>query len=245
MNHLREAILYYSIQSMGDWSKIAKAIHNKETFKTIEYPFPYITIIDKEYPEAFKKLRFPPWILFYQGNLSLLNQESIGIVGSRQCSNQALINTKRVVNHIKAKYCVVSGLAKGVDAMAHQCALDCYTIGIIGCGIDRIYPKCNESLFAQMKEKQLIVSEYPMGVPPYAKNFPWRNRLIAACSKALVVIEAKEKSGTMLTVNECLELSIPVYCLPTAFENREYLGCNSLIYNGAYILFDEKMLDDI
>ena len=181
MNHLREAILYYSIQSMGDWSKIAKAIHNKETFKTIEYPFPYITIIDKEYPEAFKKLRYPPWILFYQGNLSLLNQESIGIVGSRQCSKQALINTKRVVNHIKAKYCVVSGLAKGVDAMAHQCALDCYTIGIIGCGIDRIYPKCNESLFAQMKEKQLIVSEYPMGVPPYAKNFPWRNRLIAAC----------------------------------------------------------------
>ena len=66
MNHLREAILYYSIQSMGDWSKIAKAIHNKETFKTIEYPFPYITIIDKEYPEAFKKLRYPPWILFNQ-----------------------------------------------------------------------------------------------------------------------------------------------------------------------------------
>ena len=245
MNNLNKAILYYSIQYNGDWTKIAKAIKNKEPYKIYDYPFSYVTIVDEDYPSCFKKLRYPPWILFYIGNIQLLKQKCIGIVGARNCSHQALLNTQEVTNYLKNKYCIVSGLAKGIDAMAHTTAIHHQTIGIIGCGINRIYPKENIELFQMMKERQLIISEYPMNVAPLAKHFPWRNRLIAACVDALIVIEAKYKSGTMLTVNECLELSKPIYCLPTAFENKEFPGCNYLISNGANILYDIKELDDI
>lgn len=244
-SNLRSAILFYAIKYDGDWNKIGKAIQNKEYYRSMDYPYPFITVADENYPDAFRKLRYPPWIFFYQGNINLLNKECIGIVGSRKCSNQALNNTQKVVNEIKEKYCIVSGLAKGIDAMAHWSSIDQCTIGIIGCGIDKIYPKENDSLYKIMKKDHLIISEYPMGVRPLAYHFPWRNRLIAACSKALIVIEATIKSGTMLTVNECVELSVPVYCLPTAFENKDYLGCNYLISNGAMLLLSEKELKDI
>ena len=94
-----------------------------------------------------------------------------------------------------------------------------------------------------MYATQLVISEYPPGVAPYARNFPWRNRLIAALSESLIVIEATIKSGTMLTVNEMLELSKPVYCLPTAFNDVRYQGCNYLISQGANILSSEKELE--
>jgi DNA processing protein len=239
----REAILWYSIQYDGDWTKIGNAIKANETYSIIDYPYSYITILDKEYPESFKHLRYPPWILFYQGNLALLNKKGIGVVGARLCSNQALENTERIVSRLKYKYVIISGLAKGIDAMAHKCAFE--TIGILGCGIDRIYPKENEQLFLSMRKKGLILSEYPMHVKPYASHFPWRNRLIAALSQSLVVIESTYKSGTMLTVNECLELSKPIYCVPTAFSDKKYLGCNYLIRNGANILVDDFDVDCI
>lgn len=245
MKNLRYAILFYAIQYQGDWTRIAKAIKNKEPYTILNYPYAYVTIVDKQYPDCMKQLRYPPWILFYQGNLSLMEKKNIGIVGARYCSSQALKNTETIVNHIKEKYCIVSGLAKGIDAKAHFCSLDRQTIGVIGCGINKVYPKENAELFEIMKKKQLIISEYPMNVAPFSHHFPWRNRLIAAICCALVVIEAKEKSGTMLTVNECIELSKPVFCLPTAFENSSYRGCNVLISQGAHILIDENELNDI
>jgi ABC-type Fe3+ transport system substrate-binding protein len=119
------------------------------------------------------------------------------------------------------------------------------TIGVLGCGINVIYPKENAYLYERMKKSGLILSEYPMHVKPLAYHFPWRNRLIAALSDNLVVIEATYKSGTMITVNECLELSVPIYCVPTAFQNVKYQGCNYLINNGANILVDINDVDDI
>ena len=95
------------------------------------------------------------------------------------------------------------------------------TIGVLGCGINVIYPKENAFLFERIKKSGLIISEYPMHVKPLAYHFPWRNRLIAALSSNLVVIEATYKSGTMITVNECLELSVPIYCVPTAFSKMK------------------------
>lgn len=242
MKHLRERILWYAIKYQGDWTKIGNAIQRKESYEKITtYPYPYVTIADETYPKRLLRLRYPPWILFYQGNLKLLECDSIGVVGARKCSMQALYNTKDVVNRVKNKYCIVSGLAKGIDGMAHQSALDRATIGIIGCGIDQIYPKENIRLYQEMAKHHLIISEYPCKTPPLRHHFPWRNRLIAACSNLLIVIEAKKKSGTMLTVNECLELSVPVYCLPTDFSNEEYDGCNYLIENGAYLLSKDEL----
>ena len=245
METLNKAILWYAITYQGDWQKIGEAIKNKEPFQYIQVPCCYITIVDKEYPDLLKALRYPPWILFYKGNIQLLKHTYIGIVGSRKCSQQAIKNTEIVVNRIKKKYGIVSGLARGIDGMAHHCALDAKTIGILGCGIDQVYPKENKHLFYAMEKKQLILSEYPPGTPPLRHHFPWRNRLIAAFSQALIVIEANHKSGTMITVNDCLELSKPVYCLPTSFNQKEYQGCNYLIQNGANLVMDEKDLDDI
>lgn len=237
---MREAILYYALKYKGDWTKIAKAIQKKEPWFYIECKDRFITIVDDAYPKAFRTLRYPPWILFYQGNYSLIQTECIGIIGARFCSKEALDNTEEIVKTIRDKYTIVSGLAKGIDGCAHRMAK--HTIGIIGCGIERIYPKENEALFGYMREHQLILSEYPGYTAPLAKHFPWRNRLIAVLSRSLVVVEAKYHSGTMLTVNEALALSKPVYCLPTAYQNKEYPGCNYLISCGAQILLDAKEL---
>ena len=239
----REAILWYAIQYDGDWNKIGNAIKAHENYSIIAYPYPYLTIVDEMYPGAFKHLRYPPWIIFYQGNVCLLKEKGVGIVGARNCSVQALQNTDTIVQRLQSKYVIVSGLAIGIDARAHLNASK--TIGVLGCGINVIYPKENAFLFERMKKSGLIISEYPMHVKPLAYHFPWRNRLIAALSSNLVVIEATYKSGTMITVNECLELSVPIYCVPTAFQDEKYQGCNYLISNGANILVDIKDIDDI
>lgn len=237
---MREAILYYAFKYHGDWTKIAKAIQHKEAWFPIECKDKYVTIVDEYYPDAFRALRYPPWILFYKGDYSLIETRCIGVIGARICSKEALMNTERIVQVIRDECTVVSGLARGIDGCAHTYAKK--TIGIIGCGINRVYPKENTGLFQYMKEHQLVVSEYPDMTPPLARHFPWRNRLIAALSEPLVVIEAKYKSGTMLTVNEALALSKTIYCVPTAFQNTEYPGCNYLISCGAQILLEPQEL---
>ncbi len=136
----------------------------------------------------------------------------------------------------------MSGLARGIDGQAHRSALDQHTIAVIGCGLDVVYPKEHASLYAVMRKKQLIISEYPNGTKPYAYHFPWRNRIIAALSEAVIVVEARRRSGSLLTVNEALELDIPVYCVPHAYLDEAGTGCNLLISQGANILVDEDDL---
>ena len=243
--NLKEAILWYALQNRGEWKQIAQCLECHAPVQRIHYPDPYITIVDQEYPSCFRKLRYPPWILFYQGNLSYLQERGVAIIGSRDCTSAALTNTRIIANRLKQRYVILSGLAKGIDAMAHRCSLDHKTIGFIGCGLDWIYPKENAFLYEEMSRKHLIVSEYPLHTKPLAHHFPWRNRLIAAACEALIVIQAKCKSGTMHTVNECLELSKPVYCVPSAFEEKTFSGCNWLIQNGANIIVEESDLDEL
>lgn len=242
---LREAILWYALESQGEWQQIALRIKNKAPVQRVRYPGSFVTIVDPEYPSCFRQLRYPPWILFYEGDFSYLQKRGIAIIGSRNCTSSALNNTKIITDRLKKRYVIVSGLAKGIDSMAHRCSLDQKTIGFIGCGLDTIYPKENAFLYQEMSRRHLILSEYPMHTKPLAHHFPWRNRLIAASCDALIVIQAKCKSGTMHTVNECLELSKPVYCVPSAFEDKEHTGCNWLIQNGAYIIVEESDLDEL
>lgn len=240
--NFRQAILYYAIRYKGDWNRIAEALDKKEDYQILECPFAFVTIGEAEYPTCFLALECPPWILFYEGDLSLLREKIVAVIGARQCSEKGKENAVRITQCLKEKYTIVSGLAKGIDSVAHWSALDRKTIGIIGCGLDRVYPKENAALYAKMRSGHLIVTEYPPGTPPYAKNFPWRNRLIAAACHCVVVVEATLKSGTMLTVNECLALDREVYCVPTDFQELFYRGCNYLIANGAHILTG---LDDV
>lgn len=241
----RLAILFYSVLYGGDWESIASAIKNKEPYQILNCPFRFVTIGEKEYPACFYDLDCPPWIVFYIGNLSLIHERAVSVVGARECSEEGKINTCAVVNVLKRKYVIVSGLAKGIDSFAHEAALDQKTIGVLGCGIDVVYPKANAALFERMKKDHLILSEYPPGVKPYAKHFPWRNRLIASIGTCLIVIEAGMKSGTMLTVNECLDLGKDVYCLPKKFGEKKFPGCNYLIANGAQIVASIKDVEEI
>lgn len=241
----RNCILAYAIRYQGNWSKIAQAISTKESYKPIHTSDTYITILDDVYPDCLKELRFPPWILFYEGDIHLLNDEMVSIVGSRDCSRYGMDCTKDVIQHLPRSQTIVSGLAKGIDACAHHYALSYRhkTIGVIGCGLDIPYPKENIDLYKQLSKNHLIISEYPRGTPPRKENFPWRNRIIAALGKVLIVTEAKRHSGTLLTVNEALNLDRDIYCIPYPYDDLKGEGCNLLISQGAIILNDLTLLE--
>lgn len=239
---MREQILYYALKYRGDWNKIAKAMINQEIWLKAVYHGHYITIVDDEYPDKLKRLQYAPWILFYKGNLQLLNEESIAIVGGREHSKYGADMTVMVTEVLKQKYVIVSGLAKGIDAIAHHNALDHKTIAVLGCGIDRYYPIQNKELQKSIAKHHLLLSEYPDDVKPYPAHFPWRNRILAALSKGIVVIEAKVKSGTLKTIHYGLELNLPIYCIPHCFDNPLGRGNNVLIAQGAYILAEEEDL---
>lgn len=242
---MRELILYYALTYGGEWHKITNAIKKNEKWNFVSYQGNYITIEDRGYPEKLRRLACPPWILFYEGNIDLLQRRGCGIVGSRCASINGIRNCSEITKVLKEKYVIISGMAKGIDAQAHCCALNDKTIGVIGCGLDVVYPKENVVLYQQMRKNQLLISEYPYGCKPLAYHFPWRNRIIAALSEAIVVVEARKRSGSLLTVNEALELDIPVYCVPYAFLDEAGAGCNLLISQGANILCDREDLADI
>lgn len=242
---MRERILCYALRYHGEWNKIAKAIGRDEEWSPCACAYDFVTLGEPGYPKAFAALRFPPWIVFYRGDLSLLARSCVAVVGSRRASSEGIRACARTVEILSRRHVIVSGLAKGIDACAHRCALERGTIGVIGCGIDVVYPKENAALYARMARDHLIVSEYPPQTPPLAAHFPWRNRLIAAAGSALVVIEAVPRSGTMHTVSEALELSRPVYCLSRSFLERVYTGNALLIQQGAAIVLDEDDVKEI
>lgn len=239
---MREQILYYAVKYHGEWQRIAQAIAAMEAWERIAYDGAYITIVDENYPASLRLLHHAPWILFYEGDISIWNKEMVSIVGSRNPDSYGMSMCRHVSTLLKHRYVIVSGLAKGIDACAHMSSLDKATIAVIGCGLDVMYPKENTQLYEAIRKQHLILSEYPKGIKPLAHHFPWRNRIIAALGKAVVVIQAKKRSGTLLTVNEALELDVPVYCVPHTFNDSYGEGCNLLISQGANILVDD---DDI
>lgn len=234
-------LIAYAIKYQGAYDKIYQAIKNKEGiehYQNIEA----LTILDTNYPKSLLDLSNPPFVLFYKGDISLINKDIIGIVGSRLASEYGKKTTNYIVSRIQSKYVVVSGLAKGIDAMAHESSIkNGSTIGVLGCGINYIYPKSNENLYQIMKKDHLIISEYPDLVSPMKHHFPFRNRIISALAKKLIVIEAKNNSGTLITVNESLTLNRDIYVVPHNIDSENGSGCNKLIQEGANIL----LTDDI
>jgi len=237
----RQKLIAYAVKYSGDYNKIIKAINNNEKVSIDTSKYHAITILDDIYPDNLKELTSPPIVLFYKGNINLINNEIVGIVGSREISSYGTFVTTKIVNELKNKYTLVSGLALGVDACVHSNSLDKQTIGVIGCGIDYIYPKCNQYLYENMSKNHLIISEYPNATKPQKYYFPFRNRIISALSKFVIVTQAKEKSGTMYTVNEALDLCRDIYVVPYRINDSDGDGCNSLIQQGANIL----LLEDI
>ena len=192
---------------------------------------------DVLYPKRLKEIYLPPVVLFYKGRLELFNRLSIGIVGARnhtEYSKEAL--EYLLPDILERKVSIISGLARGVDSLAHQLTLDLKgeTIAVIGNGINICYPKENQSLYDAIGSKGLILSEYPLDSPPLKFHFPYRNRIIAGLSHGLCVIEAKLHSGSLITANVALSENRQVFALPGNITSEYSKGTNELITAGAF-----------
>lgn len=201
-----------------------------------------ITIKDAKYPEKLKNIYDKPIVLFCKGNLELLNKNSIAIIGSRKCSKYGMDMSKKIAYMIsKSDKCVVSGLARGIDSFAHIGSLQAKgdTIAVLGHGFDMVYPLENKQLYEEIINRNgLIVCEYNIGTKIDRKNFPARNRIISALSDAIIVVEAKKRSGTLSTVDFALEYGKEIFAVPGNIDSINSEGTNNLIKQGANIFTD-------
>ena len=205
-----------------------------------------LTILDAEYPRRLKEIYLPPIVLFYKGEWSLLNERLVALVGSREHSNYAKQCTKTIVQDlVQKKIGIISGLAKGVDSLAHLECLkdDGKTIAVIGSGLDVVYPPEHANLYKVIGEKGLIISEYPLGSRPLKFHFPYRNRIIAGLSHGVCVVEAKERSGSLITANIALSENREVFAIPGSIFSSHSKGTNQLIEAGACLVSSAETID--
>ena len=196
-----------------------------------------IKLEDSTYPEKLKEIYNPPKKIYLIGNEKLLNRKSIAIIGCRECTRYGAENAYKFGYELaKENICVISGFAKGIDTYSHKGAVSAKgkTIAVLGCGLDIIYPPENIELYKQiLLQGGAIISEYPLGSKPEKHHFPERNRIISGLSSGVLVIEAKKKSGTMITVDFALEQGREVYAVPGNISSENSYGTNELIKEGA------------
>ncbi len=195
--------------------------------------YDFITINDDIYPECLKEISDPPEKLYYKGNLELLKSERmIAVVGTRNPSSYGKLCCEYMIKKMsKANITIVSGFAKGIDSIAHKTSLltGTKTIAVIASGLDIVYPASNLSLYKEIEEKGLILTEYEAGTKPFKGNFPQRNRIIAALSKGVIVVESKDRGGSLITADLALEYNRDVYAIPGDIFSEYSKGCNNLI----------------
>lgn len=199
----------------------------------------FVTKEDNEFPEKLKYIDTPPYCLYIRGRLPVQDQKILAIVGARNCSDYGSSMAEYFAMELtKQGITVISGLAAGIDSYAHKGALkaDGETYGVLGCGIDICYPKENFNLYMEMTKKGCVISEYGLGLPPRPYNFPMRNRIISGMSDGVFIIEAKEKSGSLITVDYGLEQGKNIYTLPGRVSDVLSFGCNNLIKQGAKLV---------
>ncbi|HQP92162.1 MAG TPA: DNA-processing protein DprA, partial [Candidatus Omnitrophota bacterium] len=208
-----------------------------------------ISLSDKEYPELLKEIYDPPVVLYVKGSFESCDINSIGVVGSRGASYYGLSCAKEFSSVLsRCGITIVSGMARGVDTSAHRAALDEIgrTVAVLGSGLKEIYPPENERLFYEIAEKGAVVSEFPLSTRPLAQNFPVRNRIISGLSRGILVVEANQKSGALITARFASEQSREVYAIPGKVSSQTSLGTNELIKSGAKMVTDPKeILSDL
>jgi len=251
----RKILIYLSLLYQGDWDNILDAIREKkhdyteqqieDAYNSLKYKA--VTIVDPEYPQYLKNCYKPPFVLFYYGDLSLLYDQEhlLSVIGARKCSEYGKKWTEKIISDLNNEYVIVSGFAAGIDTIAQTTAYNNggRTVAILGSGIDYCYPSSNKELYEKLKEKDLILSEYPAKTLPNPNNFPFRNRLIAALCNCLLVTEAKSHSGTSITVNYALNYYREIMCLIAPINSGS--ECNRLIKSGAYPIENAQDVRDI
>jgi len=199
----------------------------------------FVTKEDDDYPSKLHNIFNPPHALYVKGTLPKDNFGTIAVVGARNCSDYGKEMARYLSGELaKAGLQIISGLARGIDGYAHEGAITAggKTFGIEGCGVDICYPKENFTLYMEMQKVGGVISEYGPGTHPKPGNFPMRNRLISGMSDGILVIEAKEKSGSLITVDMGLEQGKNIYALPGRMNDLLSMGCNNLIKMGAKLV---------
>lgn len=235
----------------GIGEETVKNIMDSKNKQLLDYHIKYmkennidvIHIYEEDYPQQLKEIYDPPVTLYIKGNKKILNNKNIGIVGCRDCTDYGKKSAEYFAYNLSKKYInIVSGLAKGVDSYAHIGCLSTYkenkncgkTIAVVGNGLDMVYPKENLELAKEiLNNGGAIISEYPCGTKPNKMNFPARNRIISGICSGIIVVEAKEKSGTLITVDFALEQGRDVFVVPGNINSINSVGTNELIKQGA------------
>lgn len=205
-----------------------------------------ICAVEPDYPPYLKALDPPPPIISVLGDISHLHRPCVAIVGSRNASALGQRFAGQIAGELgQAGYVIVSGLARGIDRAAHDGSLGTGTAAILGGGVDHIYPRENTELYEEIRAKGVIVSESPLGYRASAKDFPRRNRIISGLSRGVIVIEAAERSGTLITARYALEQNREVMAAPGSPLDPRTKGCNHLIRQGAHLIESSEDILDI
>jgi len=198
-----------------------------------------LTIADAEYPQSLLNTADPPLLLYVKGRLDLLNARGLAVVGSRNATTQGLRNGEAFARVCSdAGLCVVSGMAQGIDTAAHLGGLQGAgsSIAVVGTGLDKVYPASNRELAHRLAQHGVIISEFALGTPPLAANFPRRNRIISGLSLGCLVVEASVQSGSLITARMALEQGREVFAIPGSIHSPQSKGCHALIKQGAKLV---------
>jgi DNA processing protein len=204
-----------------------------------------VTLDDADYPRVLREIAHAPPLLYVRGALTTADEWAVAVVGTRSPTTYGKEAARHIVGELARRgITIISGLAVGIDAIAHSAALEANgrTIGVLGCGVDTIYPERNHALAQQMVQQGALVSDYPLGTRPLAANFPPRNRIISGLSLGTLIVEAGERSGASITVEFALDQGRDVFAVPGSIFSQKSKGTHRLIRNGAGLV---SCADDI
>jgi DNA processing protein len=235
------------LESRGLSGSIAQTIASGCTFddaveqqqKMLELGTALVPISEPAYPARLREIFDPPIVLFARGRIELLQSILLGVVGTRRPTAYGTAAAERLAADLAhAGLTIVSGMARGIDTVAHRAALDIGgdTVAVFGCGVDLIYPAENRKLASEITEKGLIISEFPMGSPAYPQNFPIRNRIISGVGVGVLVVEGAQYSGSAITAKMALDQQREVFAVPGNITNKMSWGPNLLIKQGAKLV---------
>ncbi len=221
---------------------------DEEIAKAEELGIRIVTLVEAEYPSLLREIDDPPLVLYVRGELPIDTSKAIAIIGTRRASRYGNLVAGRFASQLALRgIVIISGLAAGIDSAAHHGALDVggKTVAVLGSGLDRIYPKRNKALFDRIAAQGTVISEYPLGTKPAKWTFPQRNRIISGLSRGVVVVQAPERSGALITARLALEQGREVFAVPGNITSIVSAGTNRLIKDGAKLVDRiEEILDE-
>jgi DNA processing protein len=220
-------------------TRLSERNMHRERAERLKAGIQFVCFLDEGYPAALREIPDAPLLLFYRGELELLKRPAIGVVGSRKPTPYGRAACAHLVKQLsEAGFVIVSGLAYGIDAEAHRACLHAggKTVAVLGCGIDQVYPPYNRKLYEEIGASGLLISEHPAGTPPLPGLFPERNRIISGLSLGVLVVEAAERSGSLITADCALEQGREVFAVPGPIFSAVSAGPHNLIKQGAKLV---------